>query len=163
MGLFKSLTWLKDGRSSRMDTVVARVTHPTSVSDNLATPRHRCRICSGDNVSARRHRLRSGIGRAGHMRALRYDRAASSVCAVRPEPDFSAGTRLIAGCCHSGRSLSLSGGEPVPLSGGEPVRAVALAGMMALVSGIVCILAGVARLGFVTELLSKPIRYGYMN
>ena len=49
------------------------------------------------------------------------------------------------------------------LSRGEPVRAVALAGMMALVSGIVCILAGVARLGFVTELLSKPIRYGYMN
>ena len=35
--------------------------------------------------------------------------------------------------------------------------------MMAVVSGIVCILAGVARLGFVTELLSKPIRYGYMN
>jgi MFS superfamily sulfate permease-like transporter len=27
----------------------------------------------------------------------------------------------------------------------------------------VCIVAGVARLGFVTELLSKPIRYGYMN
>jgi high affinity sulfate transporter 1 len=35
--------------------------------------------------------------------------------------------------------------------------------MMAVVSGIVCILAGVARLGFITELLSKPIRYGYMN
>ncbi|SAL83818.1 sulfate transporter [Caballeronia terrestris] len=49
------------------------------------------------------------------------------------------------------------------LSGGDPHRAVALAGMMAVVSGTVCILAGVARLGFVTELLSKPIRYGYMN
>jgi high affinity sulfate transporter 1 len=48
-------------------------------------------------------------------------------------------------------------------SGGDPARAVALAGAMAVVSGIVCILAGVARLGFVTELLSKPIRYGYMN
>ena len=35
--------------------------------------------------------------------------------------------------------------------------------MMAVVSGTICILAGVARLGFVTELLSKPIRYGYMN
>ena len=35
--------------------------------------------------------------------------------------------------------------------------------MMAIVSGAVCIVAGVARLGFVTELLSKPIRYGYMN
>ncbi|MHC8308956.1 SulP family inorganic anion transporter [Pseudomonas sp. GT1P32] len=51
----------------------------------------------------------------------------------------------------------------LPLSGGDPHRAIALAGMMAIVSGIVCILAGVARLGFVTELLSKPIRYGYMN
>ena len=30
-------------------------------------------------------------------------------------------------------------------------------------SGVVCVVAGLARLGFVTELLSKPIRYGYMN
>jgi high affinity sulfate transporter 1 len=51
----------------------------------------------------------------------------------------------------------------LPLSGGDPHRAIALAGMMAIVSGAVCILAGIARLGFVTELLSKPIRYGYMN
>ena len=50
-----------------------------------------------------------------------------------------------------------------PLSGGDPTRAVALAGMMAIVSGLVCILIGAFRLGFVTELLSKPIRYGYMN
>jgi high affinity sulfate transporter 1 len=51
----------------------------------------------------------------------------------------------------------------LPLSAGEPQRAVALAGMMAIVSGVVCVAAGVARLGFITELLSKPIRYGYMN
>ena len=51
----------------------------------------------------------------------------------------------------------------VPLSGGDSLRAVALAGMMAVVSGSVCIVAGLSRLGFVTELLSKPIRYGYMN
>ncbi len=50
-----------------------------------------------------------------------------------------------------------------PLAAGDPQRAVALAGAMAIVSGAVCIAAGVARLGFVTELLSKPIRYGYMN
>jgi high affinity sulfate transporter 1 len=54
-------------------------------------------------------------------------------------------------------------GVITPLAAGDPVRAVTLAGMMAIVSGLVCILAGVARLGFVTELLSKPIRYGYMN
>jgi high affinity sulfate transporter 1 len=51
----------------------------------------------------------------------------------------------------------------LPLSGGDPMRAVALASMMAVVSGVVCILIGAMRLGFVTELLSKPIRYGYMN
>jgi high affinity sulfate transporter 1 len=54
-------------------------------------------------------------------------------------------------------------GVVTPLSGGDPLRAVTLAGMMAIVSGMACILAGIARLGFVTELLSKPIRYGYMN
>ena len=48
-------------------------------------------------------------------------------------------------------------------SGGDPMRAIALAGMMAIVSGLVSIAAGLARLGFITELLSKPIRYGYMN
>jgi len=54
-------------------------------------------------------------------------------------------------------------GTVVPLSGSDPLRAATLAAMMAIVSGTVCILAGIARLGFVTELLSKPIRYGYMN
>jgi high affinity sulfate transporter 1 len=51
----------------------------------------------------------------------------------------------------------------LPLSGGDGMRAVALASMMAVISGLVCVLIGVLRLGFVTELLSKPIRYGYMN
>jgi len=51
----------------------------------------------------------------------------------------------------------------LPLSAGDAQRAVAVAGVMAIISGVVCIAAGVARLGFITELLSKPIRYGYMN
>src|SRR6516162_203380 len=48
-------------------------------------------------------------------------------------------------------------------SGGDPMRAAAIAGAMALVSGLICVLAGLFKLGFITELLSKPIRYGYMN
>jgi high affinity sulfate transporter 1 len=51
----------------------------------------------------------------------------------------------------------------LPLSANDPMRAVAIASLMAVVSGIVCIAIGLMRLGFITELLSKPIRYGYMN
>ncbi|BBP97152.1 hypothetical protein BSFA1_22810 [Burkholderia sp. SFA1] len=46
---------------------------------------------------------------------------------------------------------------------GDPSRAIATASMMAIVSGFVCVVFGALKLGFVTELLSKPIRYGYMN
>jgi high affinity sulfate transporter 1 len=51
----------------------------------------------------------------------------------------------------------------VTVAAGDPSRAIAVASMMAIVSGVFCIAMGVLRLGFITELLSKPIRYGYMN
>jgi high affinity sulfate transporter 1 len=51
----------------------------------------------------------------------------------------------------------------VPIAGSDPSRAIAVASMMAIVSGLFCIVMGLLRLGFITELLSKPIRYGYMN
>ncbi len=51
----------------------------------------------------------------------------------------------------------------LPMAAGDPDRAVALAGALAIFTGALCILAGLARIGFITELLSKPIRYGYMN
>ena len=51
----------------------------------------------------------------------------------------------------------------VPLAAGDSERLVALAGMLALLTGGLCIVAGLARFGFVTDLLSKPIRLGYLN
>jgi high affinity sulfate transporter 1 len=51
----------------------------------------------------------------------------------------------------------------LPLAAGDSERAVPLAGMLAILSGALCILAGIARFGFVTDLLSKPVRYGYLN
>ncbi len=52
---------------------------------------------------------------------------------------------------------------PIVGSGGSPERAVALASMLALLVGAVMIAAGVAKLGFVADLLSKPTQIGYMN
>jgi high affinity sulfate transporter 1 len=51
----------------------------------------------------------------------------------------------------------------LPLANGDPIRAIAIAGLLAICSGVICIIAGLARFGFITELLSKPIRYGYLN
>ena len=51
----------------------------------------------------------------------------------------------------------------VPLAAGDPERVVALAGMLAILSGSLCILAGLARFGFITDLLSLPIRIGYLH
>ena len=42
-------------------------------------------------------------------------------------------------------------------------RRVALAGLLALLVGTVLVVGGLARLGFVSDLLSKPIRVGYLN
>lgn len=51
----------------------------------------------------------------------------------------------------------------LPLSGGSTDKAIVLASMLALMTGGLCVLSGLFRFGFVTELLSKPIRYGYLN
>ncbi|MCC6527686.1 MAG: SulP family inorganic anion transporter [Polyangiaceae bacterium] len=51
----------------------------------------------------------------------------------------------------------------VDLSGGDPERAVSLASLLAILTGLLCIGAGFARAGFLTDLLSKPVRVGYMN
>ena len=52
---------------------------------------------------------------------------------------------------------------PLVLADGDPARAVALASMLALIVGAVMILAGVAKLGFMADLLSRPTQIGYMN
>jgi high affinity sulfate transporter 1 len=52
---------------------------------------------------------------------------------------------------------------PIMGSGGSPERAIELASMLALMVGAIMIVAGVAKLGFVADLLSKPTQIGYMN
>lgn len=50
-----------------------------------------------------------------------------------------------------------------PLSGGDPARALVLASALTVMAGALALLAAAARLGFLTDLLSRPIRVGYMN
>ena len=52
---------------------------------------------------------------------------------------------------------------PLMLANGDPARAVALASLLAVLVGVVMVVAGLAKFGFVADLLSKPTQIGYMN
>jgi high affinity sulfate transporter 1 len=50
----------------------------------------------------------------------------------------------------------------IPIAGDDPAERVALASLLALVVGALCIAGGIARLGILTDLISKPVRVGYL-
>jgi len=52
---------------------------------------------------------------------------------------------------------------PLLLANGDPARAVALASLLAVLVGVVMVIAGLAKAGFVADLLSKPTQIGYLN
>src|SRR5512139_359586 len=59
-------------------------------------------------------------------------------------------------------SAILTATAVAPLAGGDPTRYAALAAATAILVGIVSILARIAKLGFITDFLSKPILVGYI-
>ena len=52
---------------------------------------------------------------------------------------------------------------PLVVVADDPETAIALAGMMAVLVGLILIGLGVGKLGFVADLLSKEVQVGYMN
>jgi len=50
-----------------------------------------------------------------------------------------------------------------PLAGGDPERYLALLVLLTLMTGCLYIIAGVVRLGFIANFLSRPILTGYLN
>jgi high affinity sulfate transporter 1 len=51
----------------------------------------------------------------------------------------------------------------LPALATDPAHAVALAGMLAVLAGVICIAAGIGRFGFIADLLSSPVRQGYLH
>jgi high affinity sulfate transporter 1 len=49
-----------------------------------------------------------------------------------------------------------------PLAGGDPMVYMSMCAILGIMVGIICLFAGVIRLGFLADLLSKPILAGYM-
>jgi high affinity sulfate transporter 1 len=50
-----------------------------------------------------------------------------------------------------------------PLAGGDSGRYISLSMVLAVMTGLFCIAAGLARLGFLTNFLARPILTGYLN
>lgn len=49
-----------------------------------------------------------------------------------------------------------------PLAAGDPARYAALATLLALLVGTICVVGSLARLGFLADLLSRPVLVGYL-
>jgi high affinity sulfate transporter 1 len=50
----------------------------------------------------------------------------------------------------------------IPVAGADPEARMGVAALLAVMVGALCLVGGLARLGFVTDLLSKPVRIGYL-
>src|SRR4029077_9819830 len=85
----------------------------------------------------------------------------ATVPPLSPSP-FSAPSRILVLGPDSSLA-ALIAATILPLAGGDTATAVALAGGVAVVAGLMSLGAGLAKLGFITDLLSTPIRYGYLN
>ena len=59
-------------------------------------------------------------------------------------------------------SAIMTAAAVAPLAAGDPARYAALAAMTAILVGVLALLARVARLGFITDFLSRPILVGYI-
>ena len=51
----------------------------------------------------------------------------------------------------------------LPLAAGDPNRIIPLTMILTMITGVFCIAAGLARLGFLTNFLARPILIGYLN
>ena len=99
--------------------------------------------------------------------------AYAEIAGLRPVVGLWAitGSLLVYAVVGSSRQLSvgpesttalMTAAAVAPLAAGDPGRYALLAAGLALLVGAVCLLAWVARLGFLADLFSKPVLVGYM-
>ena len=76
-------------------------------------------------------------------------------------PLFASSRRLMVGP-ESGLAI-LTASALAPFAAGQPATYAALAAMLALLTGVIMIVAGMLRLGMLADFLSRPVLIGFMN
>ena len=127
------------------------------VPARLAPARSRRGHRAGRDPRAAGHGVRRARRRAGGVRAVRDDRLPASATRV-----FGPSRVLVLGPDSSVSPLIFAAIVPLAVPGDVQTR-VALAGMLALLVGLIEIAMGLGRLGFVADLLSSEVQVGYMN
>jgi sulfate permease, SulP family len=125
----------------------------------------------GDHKAVRRDAL-AGLTVAAYLvpQVLAY----AQVAGLTPVTGLWAATAALAVYAVLGSSRQLSVGPEsttalmtaiavAPLAAGDPHRYGALAAALALLVGGICLLGRVARLGFLADLLSRPVLVGYLT
>ena len=74
---------------------------------------------------------------------------------------FGSSRQLVVG--PEGTLAALTAVTIAPLAGGDPAEYAALAAALALVMGVILVLGGLLRLGFMADFFSKPVLLGYIN
>ena len=92
----------------------------------------------------------------------------SRACTRRSRAWSATRSSVRRGCSCSGPDSSISpmifaAITPLLVAGDDPAKAIALAGMLALLVGLIEIGLGLGKLGFVADLLSSEVQVGYMN
>src|SRR4051794_23436076 len=87
----------------------------------------------------------------------------TSICCLLGYAAFGPSRILVLGPDSSLGPMIAATLIPIIGSDGDPKKAVALASMLALLVGAITITAGVLKLGFIADLLSRPTQIGYMN
>jgi sulfate permease, SulP family len=99
--------------------------------------------------------------------------AYATVAGLPPQAGLWAALPALVAYALLGSSTSLSMGPEattalmtaiaiMPLAGGDPARYAALAATLAALTGAMALAAGLLRLGFLADLLSRPVLVGYM-
>ena len=100
--------------------------------------------------------------------------AYAEIAGLPPETGFHAALLALLAYAALGTSRHLGvGPEPgtailaaagvSAVAGGDPARYLSLMSLLALLVGVICIVSHLARLGFIAELLSKPVLVGYIT
>lgn len=84
-------------------------------------------------------------------------------CALLPLVLYAVfGTSRMLSAGPESTTALMTGTAIAPLAGGDPAVYLSMSAILAIMVGIACLFAGVIRLGFMADLLSRPVLVGYM-